>query len=162
MAAEQFLFLHTKQWGDWCWILRCCLNNTKPLLYVEITQMPACSGTVQAPTPKWVGGWTVTPCQNPIQVILSFSQKNIPFERSYSQTHHFICPNNFGLYCSWQVWCPFIPQLRGEKVLTWTLVPWILCHWRESADANNCLIKKSQQWSEIKRHQHLMCFLKHF
>ena len=62
-------------------------------------------------------------------------------------------------YRSWQLWCPFIHRLRGEKVLTWTLVPWISCQRRESADAANCPRKKSQQRSEIKCRQLLLCFL---
>lgn len=49
-------------------------------------------------------------------------------------------------YCGWQVWCPFTHRLRGEKVLTWTLVPWISCHtricWRRQLSQEEILTKK--------------------
>lgn len=101
---------------------------------------------------------SVSPCENPIQVIISFSQKDILFEKPRSQTHHFICPYNFVLPQLTSVMSFYTPA-EGEKVLTWTLVPWISCQQQESADAANCLRKKSQQRSEIKCRQLLLCFL---
>ena len=75
-----------------------------------------------------------------------------------SQTHHFICPFNFVLPQLTSVMSFYTPA-EGGKVLTWTLVPWISCQQWESADTANCLRKKSQQRSEIKCRQLLLCIL---
>lgn len=79
--------------------------------------------------------------------------------RSGAHRHTILFVLIISAYRSWQVWCPFIHRLRREKVLTWTLVPWISCQRRESADAANCPRKKSQQRSEIKCRQLLLYFL---
>lgn len=88
-----------------------------------------------------------------------FSWEDMLFEKPHSQTHTVSFVLIISVYPSWRVWCPFTRRLKGEKLLTWTLVPWISCQWQESADAANCLRKKSQQRSEIKCRQLLLCFL---
>lgn len=89
----------------------------------------------------------------------SLSAKRTSSLKISTHSHTILFVLLISFYHSWQVWCPFTHWLRGEKMLTWTLVPWILCQRWESADTANCLRKKSQQRSEIKCRQLLLCFL---
>lgn len=101
---------------------------------------------------------SVCPCKNPIRAIMLFSWKDIVFEKPHSQTRHFICPYNFGLQKLTSVMSFYTPA-EGVETADMDTCPMNSVPAERICWCCQLSRKKSQQRSEIKCRQLLLCFL---